>query len=125
MDVNGKTTYRLGHLARSADVSVNMDDSVWRLNFSEFLPLLKVNNVANVSELWQLDIDDERVIEEGIMSTINLMQYIKFSPSGITYTLWSLIAYTVVTTILVILALYLVCVPGAPLYCKTKCCGCC
>ena len=125
VDVNGKTTYRLGHLARSADVSVNMDDSVWRLNFTEFLPLLKVNNVANVSELWQLDIDDERVIEEGIMSTINLMQYIKFSPSGITYTLWSLIAYTVVTTILVILALYLVCVPGAPLYCKTKCCGCC
>ena len=124
INYEGRTTFRMGHLARSADVFVNMDDSVGRLNFTKFLPLLKVKNVVNVSDLWKIDESDERVIEEGIMSTLNLMQYVHFSPKGVTYTLWSLIAYTIVTTILVILSLYLVCVPGAPLYCKTKFCCC-
>ena len=54
-------TYSLGHIGRSADITLNMDRSVWFTNISHIASMLKVSNVKDkeVDSLWEDSVEDE------------------------------------------------------------------
>ena len=118
------TSFSLGHIARSNHLTFNIDNKVWHSNFSATLPLFTVTNVKNISSLWLETSQEEKIVEEGLSDVHKLMKFMHFSPTTVHYTIWSLIFYTIIATILLIVILYCICVPGAVISCK-KCCCCC
>ena len=122
---NGEDTFSLGHIGRSVDLTIKMDSGVWFTNLSHIVPLLKVANVENVSTLWSDMSEEEKVIETGIMDVENILSTLEFSPDAITWTLWSLISWTVILVLIIVGICVLLCYPGAIISCKRCCCCCC
>ena len=119
----GRETFALGHLAKSADLEFKIDNKIWNTNFSAILPLLKINNIKNLSTLWEDTEIDELNIESGIKETFNLLKFMEFTPSGVNFTLWTLIAYSVLSTIIMMVVIYCMCIAGG-LDKLRKCCNC-
>lgn len=115
-------TYSLGHIARSGNVLLDIDDKIWHANFSSVLPLLTIKNVQNLTSLLLDTSAEEDMIEEGLEDVMTILNYMEFSPKGVMFTLWSLIGYTMVATIMLLGLLYCICVPGSVLGCKRCCC---
>ena len=120
---NDVESYAFGHVRNSEAITFMMDSSLQ--NFSSILPLLNIVNVMNVSSLWDDTKAEEQIIEEGIVDTLDILDDIKFTPSGATITLLSLIAYTTVGTFVMFLVIYMICVPGSAMKIKFCCCCCC
>ena len=119
----GRETFALGHLARSANLEFKIENTVWNSNISSLLPFLTVNNIQNMSTFWDDTKDDELDIEEGIKENFQLMKFMEFTPSGVNFTLWTLIAYAVLTTVVMMVIIYCMCITG----CSNKiklCCNC-
>ena len=115
-------TFTMGH-RRSASIGFKMNDRVWKLDMSKYIPSLKVNNVDNLTSLWDDSVEERRVIEEGLQDTYNVLEHMKFSHEGVTYTLLSIIGYTVVVTVILIVTLVFAC---NPMFARGFiCCGCC
>ena len=119
--LQGKQTFTMGHIERSTDVQFEINDRIWNLNMTRFLPILKVQNVQNASELWNIN-SEELFIKEGIADTQNILNYMEFTPSGTTITLLTLILYTALATVILIVLFCLVCHPDCVKKCK--CCLC-
>ena len=85
---------------------------------------MKIDNVKNNTILWEDTLSEETIIRQGLEDTESILNYVQFTPNGVTITLLSLIGYTVLATILIILGIYLSCVPGSAMKCKACCCGC-
>ena len=118
-------SFAMGHVSRSADISLDIDNSIYNTNFSHILPLLKVDNVLNVSSLWEDTVADEQIIEQGVEETLDILNFIKFTPSGVTITLITLIAYTTLASFVIFIGIYMICVPGSAMRMKHCCCFCC
>ena len=118
------TTFSLGHIARTRNLAISIDNKVWHTNFSAILPLFTVTNVKNVTSLWIDTSQEEQIIEEGLSDIKTIMNYMNFSPTALHYTVWTLIFYTIFATILLVIILYCICVPGAVISCKRCCCPC-
>ena len=116
-------TFSLGHIARTKNVILSLDDRIWKTNFSHMLPTLSVTNVKNVSSLWVDTSKEEKIIEKGLKDVHEIIEQIKFTPTGITITLWTLIGYAIVVTGCLIAMVYCICAPRSVISCK-KCCGC-
>ena len=114
----------IGHVARTAKIKVDMRHEVFDINFSNLLNTMNVQNVANISSLWEDTDEEEQVIKQGIEESLNILNNIQFTPSGVTITLLSLIGYTVIATLAIFLGLYLVCFPSSVRKCKSCCCIC-
>lgn len=117
-----KITYSLGHVARSGNLLISMDNSMWHANFSSILPMLSVTNVKNLTSLLMDTSDEELIIQEGLDDVRTILNYMQFTPHGVMFTLWSLIGYTIIATILLLAIFYCICVPGAVINCKRSCC---
>ena len=118
-----KKSVSLGYINEQAEVTLNLDEAVWRIDLTEILPLLDVKEKVENSTLWVEDEKDEKFIEEGIRDTWEILDYIEFTPSGVTYTLCSIILYTFITTILLVVLFVLVCRPNCCRTCSKQCCG--
>ena len=116
-----KRTFTMGHVQRDAEIQFDMDSRVWQLNMSRILPLLHVNNLDNDSLVYDTSLEED-LIEQGISDTWNLLENMQFTPSGVTYTLFSLILYTALATALLIFVLCMLCYPGYAIRCRQKCC---
>ena len=86
--------------------------------------MLKVENVKNASTLWEDLKEDEQVMENGIKETIGLLDKIKLNPEVTTVTLWSLMLMSGVTSLLLVMLIMFVCVPGSLMSYKRRCCCC-
>ena len=117
-----RITYSLNHIARSGNLLISMDNSIWHANFSSVLPLLTVTNVKNLTSLLMDTSEEELIIQEGLEDVRTILNYMEFTPSGVMFTLWSLIGYTIIATIMLLAVLYCICVPGAVIGCKRACC---
>ena len=111
----------MGHVQREAEIQFEMNDKIWQLNMSRILPLLHVNNLDNDSLVYDTSLEED-LIEQGISDTWNLLENMQFTPSGVTYTLFSLILYTALATALLIFVLCMLCYPGYAIRCRQKCC---
>ena len=80
------------------------------------LPKLNVKIDVNESALWADDGKDELFIEEKLENTWDILARMEFTPSAITYTLYSIILYTIIATILITVLFVIVC--------KPSCCSC-
>ena len=116
-----RITYSLGHIAGTGNMAINIDDKIWHANFSSVLPLLTIKNVQNLTSFLMDTSEEEIIIEEGLNDVMTILNYMKFSPQGVMVTLWSLIVYTILATVMIIGLLYCICVPGAVVNCK-RCC---
>ena len=67
-------------------------------------------------------LQEENVIMEGISEVNTVLDSIEFTPKGVTITLFSLIINAIVCIVFIIVILYLACVPGALIKCKSCCC---
>ena len=47
VNLGDSQTFTMGHMGRSASVGYSMNDKVWKLNMTRYIPLLKVNNVQS------------------------------------------------------------------------------
>ena len=117
-------TYSMGHITRSADITLDIDNKMWFTNISHIASMLKVENVKNASTLWEDTNEDEQVIEKGIKETIGLLDKIKLNPEVTTVTLWSLMLISGTTSFLLIMLIIFVCVPGSLMNYKRRCCCC-
>ena len=124
MRYGNKETHTMGHITRSADITLDIDSRVWSTNISHIASMLKIENVKNASTLWEDETDDEQEIENGIMETIGLLDKIKLNPEVTTVTLWSLMLFSGITSFLLIMLLMFVCVPGSLMSYKRRCCCC-
>ena len=115
-------TFTMGH-RRSARIGFKMNDKVWKLNMTRYIPSLKVKNVDNLTSLWDDSAEEKRVIEEGLQDTYDVLNYMQFSHEGVTYTLWAIIGYSVLVTVLLMVTLAFACNPRFAL--SFICCGCC
>ena len=118
--LEGKQTFTMGHIERSADIQFEINDRIWNLNMTRFLPMLKVDNVENISDLWNIDAQEE-FIKEGITEAQGILQYMQFTPSGTAITLLTLILYTAVATVILFVLFCLVCHPDCVQ--RFKCCA--
>ena len=116
--------YSMGHIARSTDISLNIDNKIWFTNISHIASMLNVQNVKNASILWEDSKDENQVVEEGIRETLNILDRIKLNPEVTTISLWSLMFISGTTFFLIIILLVFVCVPGLLMSFK-RCCCCC
>ena len=114
----------MGHIARSTDISLNIDNKIWFTNISHIASMLNVQNVKNASILWEDTKDENQVVEEGIRETLNILDRIKLNPEVTTISLWSLMFISGTTFFLIIILLVFVCVPGSLMSFK-RCCCCC
>ena len=117
-------TYSMGHIARSTDISLNIDNKIWFTNISHIASMLNVENVKNASTLWEDTKDDDQVVEEGIRETLKILDMIKLNPEVTAISLWSLMFISGTTSFLIIILLIFVCVPGSLMSFK-RCCCCC
>ena len=119
----GSKTFTMGHLGHKSTVEFKIEDSIWKMNMSHVAPFLKVNNVGDNSPLWDDSREEEEVIEKGLEQTWNTLQRMEFSPNTTTITLVVVVGWTMVLTVLLVIALVCAC---NPLYArKFICCGCC
>lgn len=116
-----KRTFTMGHIQREAEIQFEMNDKIWQLNMSRILPLLHVNNLENDSLVYDTSAEED-LIKQGISDTWNLLENMQFTPSGVTYTLFSLILYTAIATALLIFVMCMICYPGYAIRCRQKCC---
>ena len=115
-------SFTMGH-RRSVSMGFNMNDKVWKLNMTKYIPILKVKNVGNLTSLWDDSVEERRVIEEGLQDNYNILSNMTFSHEGVTYTLWSIIGYTMVVTVILVVTLVFAC---NPMFARSFiCCGCC
>ena len=114
----------MGHITRSADITLDVDTKIWFTNISHIASMLKVENVKNASTLWEDLKEDEQVMENGIKETIGLLDKIKLNPEVTTVTLWSLMLMSGVTSLLLVMLIMFVCVPGLLMSFKRHCCCC-
>ena len=115
-------SFTMGHRS-SASIGFKMNDRVWKLDMTKYIPSLKVNNVDNLTSLWDDSVEEREVIEEGLQETYNILNNMKFSHEGVTYTLLSIIGYTIVVTVILIVTLVFAC---NPMFARGFiCCGCC
>ena len=119
-------TYSLGHIGRSADITLNMDRSVWFTNISHIASMLKVSNVKGkeVDSLWEDSVEDEKIIEKGVLDTMKILKSVKLTPEVASVTIWTLIIYTVLITLFLVVLFILVCIPGSLMSFKACCCSC-
>ena len=117
-------TFSMGHITRSADITLDVDTKIWFTNISHIASMLKVENVKNASTLWEDLKEDEQVMENGIKETIGLLDKIKLNPEVTTVTLWSLMLMSGVTSLLLVMLIMFVCVPGLLMSFKRRCCCC-
>ena len=90
---------------------------------TRYIPTLKVKNVGNLISLWDDSVEERRVIEEGLQDNYNILSNMTFSHEGVTYTLWSIIGYTMVVTVILVVTLVFAC---NPMFARSFiCCGCC
>ena len=119
VNLGGRQTVTMGHVARSATIGYSMNNRIWKLNMTRYIPSLKVSNVPNLTSLWD-DSKEQKVIEEQLKETYELLNYMEFSPKGVTMTLLTLIGYVIIATVVVIVALVFAC---NPMMAKTyRCC---
>ena len=120
-------THTMGHARCMSNVRLELNDEVWKLNFTNYIPLMKVNNVRNISVLWDdMDTDmDERILEQGVSDVFDQLKLLQFSPEGLNITVWSLIGYAIIAAFFIILCFYCTLVPNALLCCRSICCCCC
>ena len=90
---------------------------------TRYISTLRVENVGNLTTLWDDSVEERRVIEEGLQDNYNILSNMRFSHEGVTYTLWSIIGYTMVGTVILVVTLVFVCNPMFA--CSFICCGCC
>ena len=83
-----------------------IESGTWIWNF--FLPILQVDNVENVSTLWNTD-DEEQFIENELKETTDLLSNMHFTKTGTTITFMVLIGLIGVMLILLCLVLYYIC----------------
>ena len=114
----------MGHIARSTDISLNIDNKIWFTNISHIASMLNVQNVKNATILWEDTKDENQVVEEGIRETLNILDRIKLNPEVTTISLWSLMFISGTTFFLIIILLVFVCVPGSLMSFKRCCCRC-
>ena len=119
--LEGKQSFTMGHIERSTDIQFEINDKIWNLNMTRFLPILKIENGKNMSDLWSIDAE-ENIIREGIADTQNILKYMQFTPSATAITLLTLILYTALATVILIVLFCLVCHPNCVK--NYKCCSC-
>ena len=106
--MDGKKSFTMGHIERSVEVQFHLDDRIWNLDMEKFLPILQVDNVENVSTLWNTD-DEEQFIEQELKETTDLLSNMHFTKTGTTITFMVLIGLIGVMLILLCLVLYYIC----------------
>ena len=116
-------TFSLGHIARTKNIALSLDDRIYHANFSGIIPMMTVSNVKNVTALLLDTSKEEKIIEEGLTEVNQIFSVMKFSPTATTITLWSLIIYTGFATVIFMIIIYCICAPGVVIKCK-RCCGC-
>ena len=114
-------SFAMGHISRSLDTLLKVDNSAWDTNLTHILPLFKITNVENNSTFWD-ESKEEEIIKEGVEDVKSLLDHVTFTPNGVTYTLWSLIGIAFITTVICLILLYLICVPGCIMKCHLCCC---
>ena len=117
-----KKTVSIGYINRESDIMLNLDEEVWRTNMSHILQHLNVKTNTENSTLWAEDNRDEKFIEQGLIDSWEILNYMQFTPSQVTFTLCSIILYTVVITIMMIVLFILVCRPNCCRTCSRNCC---
>ena len=111
----------MSHLSRKINIFTKIDKSRYDLNLSRVLNILKVTNVKNKTTFWDQE-EEEEVIMDGLSEVDSIFSNLHLSPTGVTITLFSLIAYTMIITIILIVICYFACTPGSLMRCKIKCC---
>ena len=117
-------TFSMGHISRSADITLNIDNRVWFTNISHIASMLRVENVQDASTLWEDETDDEQELEKGIRETLGILDTIRLNPEATTASLWTLMLLSGIISILIIMLFLFVCVPGSLMSCKRSCCCC-
>ena len=107
-------------IGRKSDIFTEVDKSNFNLNLTKVFKILKVHNIQNTTAFWDQK-QEEMVIMEGVAEVNSILDSIKFTPNQVQYTLFSLITYAIISTIFTIIILYLACVPGALIKCRTCC----
>ena len=118
-------THTMGHTSRSANITLSLDDSVYHLNFSHFVPIMQVTNVMNMSTLWEDTESEELVIEQGVETSFQILEAMTFTTKGLNLSVYGLMGYAIIAAFFIMLGFYCIMVPTAPLGCRTLCCGCC
>ena len=117
-------TFSLGHIARSKKIDISIEQKTWNTNLSKILPLLRVTNVKNVSSLFSDISREQNIVKEGLSDVNDILNFLEFSPTAVHFTLWSLIGYALILTIVFVILLYCICMPGSVITCKRRCgCG--
>ena len=95
-------------------------------NISHIASMLKVSNVKDkeVDSLWEDSAEDEKIVEKGIIDTMNILETVKLTPEVASVTIWTLIIYTVLITLFLVVLFVLVCIPGSLMSFKACCCSC-
>ena len=114
----------MGHISRSADITLNVDNRVWFTNISHIASMLRVENVQNASTLWEDETDDDQKLEKGIRETLGILDTIRLNPEATTASLWTLMLLSGIISILMIMLFFFVCIPGSLMSCKRSCCCC-
>ena len=84
-------SFSMGHIARTENMALSIDNKVWHQNFSGILPHLKVTNIKNVTSLWTDTMNEEEIIKQGLSDVNRLMNFMQFSPTAMHVTLWTLV----------------------------------
>ena len=105
-------------------MDLSIEQKVWNTNLLKILPSLRVTNVKNVSSLFSDISREQKIVKEGLSDVNDLLNFLKFLPTAVHFTLWTLIRYALILTIILVILLYCICVPGSVIICKRKCgCG--
>ena len=105
--MDGKKTFTMGHIERSVEVRFSLDDRIWKLDMGKFLPILQVDNVENISTLWNTDKEEEFIANE-LQETNDLLSNMHFTKKGTTITSMIIIGLIGMILILLCVIFYMV-----------------
>ena len=105
--MDGKKTFTMGHIERSVDVRFSLDDRIWKLDMEKFLPILQVDNVENVSTLWNTDKEEEFIANE-LQETNDLLSNMHFTKKSTTINFMVIIGLIGMILILLCVIFYMV-----------------
>ena len=120
----GTESFSLGHISRTDNVKMNLDNSVYYQDFKDLIKLFEFpNKTKDISTVVNIE-NEKEIINNGLSEVDEIMGSFQFSQTAIHITLFSLITYTVLATVFMIGILICVCRPDRAIFCKKCCCGC-
>ena len=119
-------SYTFGKIDRSVILNFTLQEESFKVNLTQYVKSFKIVN-KKWSDLWQDDTsDEEQTLAGDLGEAVEVLESITFTPRVVTFSLWTLLGYAVLSTIFIMCILYMICIPGgiARMH-RCFCCGWC